>query len=153
MRYLPARRKQQAFVEAVARHGLLPDDLDLGDLVESTTYSLQGGQHAAQRLLDRGVSGIVCGSDVMALGVIRAARMRGLRVPEDLSVIGCDDSRMMEFVDPPLTTVRQPAEALAQAASLEIAEQIAGSAPRAGEVLYRPELVVRGSTAKAAALR
>lgn len=149
MRYLPAQRKRQAFIDALTRRGMVPEGLDAADLVESTTYSVQGGQQAAERLLDRGVSGIVCGSDVMALGVIRAARTRGLRVPEDLSVVGSDDSQMMEFADPPLTTVRQPAEALAQAASQEIAEQIAGSAPRAGEVLYRPELVVRGSTAGA----
>jgi LacI family repressor for deo operon, udp, cdd, tsx, nupC, and nupG len=149
MRYLPAQRKRQAFVDAVTRRGLVPDDLDAADLVESTTYNVQGGQQAAARLLDRGVTGIVCGSDVMALGVVRAARARGLRVPEDLSVVGSDDSQMMEFADPPLTTVRQPAEALAQAASLEIAEQIAGSRPHAGEVLHRPELVVRGSTAAA----
>ena len=107
------------------------------------------GPATAGPLLDRGVTGIVCGSDVMALGVIRAARSRGLRVPEDLSVVGSDDSQMMEFTDPPLTTVRQPAEALAQAASEEIAEQMAGARPHAGEVLYRPELVVRGSTARA----
>jgi LacI family repressor for deo operon, udp, cdd, tsx, nupC, and nupG len=149
MRYLPAQRKRQAFIDAVTRRGMVPDGLDAGDLVESTTYNVQGGQQAAERLLDRGVTGIVCGSDVMALGVVRAARARGLRVPEDLSVVGSDDSQMMEFADPPLTTVRQPAEALAQAASQEIAEQIAGSRPRAGEVLHRPELVVRGSTAAA----
>ncbi len=98
-------------------------------------------------LLALGVTAIVCGSDVMALGVIRTARRRGLRIPEDLSVVGSDDSQMMEFADPPLTTVRQPAEGLAQAASQEIAEGISGSGPHAGEVLYRPELVVRGSTA------
>jgi LacI family repressor for deo operon, udp, cdd, tsx, nupC, and nupG len=149
MRYTPAQRKRQAFIEAVTRRGLVPEDVDVTDLVQSTTYSVQGGQLAAERLLDRGVTGIVCGSDVMALGVVRGARGRGLRVPEDVSVVGSDDSQMMEFCDPPLTTVRQPAEALAQAASQEIAEQIAGTTPRAGEVLYRPELVVRGSTAGA----
>jgi LacI family transcriptional regulator, repressor for deo operon, udp, cdd, tsx, nupC, and nupG len=149
MRYLPSQRKRQAFIDAVERHGMLPADIDAADLVEATTYSVQGGQQAAERLLDRGVTCIVCGSDVMALGVIRAARQRGLRVPEDLSVVGSDDSQMMEFADPPLTTVRQPAEALAQAASEEIAEQMAGARPHAGEVLYRPELVVRGSTSRA----
>ncbi|HSU02570.1 MAG TPA: LacI family DNA-binding transcriptional regulator [Nocardioides sp.] len=149
MRYLPSQRKRRAFLDALTRHGLLPDDLDAAHLVESTTYSVEGGQQAAERLLDRGVTGIVCGSDVMALGVIRSARRRGLRVPEDLSVVGSDDSQMMEFADPPLTTVRQPAEALAQAASRQIAEQIAGAPPHAGEVLYLPELVVRGSTASA----
>lgn len=151
LRYVPALRKKQAFLETVARRGLVPDDLDAAQLVESTTYSVQGGQSAAERLLDLGVTGIVCGSDVMALGVVRAVRGRGLRVPEDVSVVGSDDSQMMEFCDPPLTTVRQPAEALAQAASQEIAEQIAGGRPRGGEVLYRPELVVRGSTASAPA--
>lgn len=153
LRYLPAQRKQEAFIAAVTRHGLVPDDLEATDLVESTTYSVQGGQQAAERLLDRGVTGIVCGSDVMAMGVIRSARRRGLRIPEDLSVVGSDDSQMTEFSDPPLTTVRQPAEALAQAASQEIAEQIAGTPPHAGEVLYRPELVVRGSTARAPGAR
>jgi DNA-binding LacI/PurR family transcriptional regulator len=153
MRYTPAQRKRRAFIEAVTRRGLVPEDLDVGDLVESTTYNVAGGQLAGERLLERGVTGIVCGSDVMALGVIRSARSRGLRVPEDVSVVGSDDSQMMDFCDPPLTTVRQPAEALAQAASQEIAEQIAGSPPHTGEVLYRPELVVRGSTASAPASR
>jgi LacI family transcriptional regulator, repressor for deo operon, udp, cdd, tsx, nupC, and nupG len=149
LRYVPARRKRRAFLETLVEHDLVPDDVDAEDLVVSTAYTAQGGERAADDLIDRGVTGIVCGSDVMALGVVRAARRRGLRVPEDLSVIGSDDSQMMEFTDPPLTTVRQPAEALAQAASLEIAEQIAGSTPHAGEVLHRPELVVRGSTARA----
>jgi DNA-binding LacI/PurR family transcriptional regulator len=153
MRYTPAQRKRRAFIEAVTRRGLVPEDLDVGDLVESTTYNVAGGQLAGERLLDRGVTGIVCGSDVMALGAVRSARRRGLRVPEDVSVVGSDDSQMMDFCDPPLTTVRQPAEALAQAASQEIAEQIAGSPPHTGEVLYRPELVVRGSTASAPASR
>ena len=149
MRYLPAQRKRQAFIEAVTRHGMVCADLAAEDLVESTTYTIQGGQQAAERLLDLGVTGIVCGSDVMAMGVIHSIRRRGLRVPEDVSVVGSDDSQMMEFSDPPLTTVRQPAEALAQAASQEIAEQIAGAPPHAGEILYPPELVVRGSTARA----
>jgi len=152
-RYLPVQRKRQAFIETLTRRGLVPEDVQVADLIESTIYTVEGGQQAADRLLDRGVTGIVCGSDVMALGAIRSARRRGLRVPEDVSVVGSDDSQMMEFCDPPLTTVRQPAEALAQAASQEIAEQIAGSAPHAGEVLYRPELVVRGSTAAAPAAR
>lgn len=151
LRYVPSRRKRDAFVETVVRRGLVPDDLTTDDLVECTTYSVEGGRRAGEQLLDRGVTAVVCGSDVMALGVVQAVRGRGLRVPEDVSVVGSDDSQMMEFCDPPLTTVRQPAEALAQAASQEIAEQITGTRPHAGEVLYRPELVVRGSTASAPA--
>ena len=70
------------------------------ELVECTAYTVEGGVVAAQRLLDRGVTGILCGSDVMALGVVRAVRQAGLRVPEDVSVVGSDDSLLVEFTAP-----------------------------------------------------
>lgn len=148
-RYTPVRRRRAAFRALAQERGLVPDDLDVDDLVACTAYTVEGGAVAAGRLLDRGVTGILCGSDVMALGVLREARRRGLRVPEELSVVGSDDSPMMEFTAPALTTLRQPAAALAQAAIEEIAEQIGGAAPRTDEVLYAPELVVRASTASA----
>ncbi|MFD7012267.1 substrate-binding domain-containing protein, partial [Rhodococcus jostii] len=71
---------------------------------------------AATRLLGRGVTGIVCGSDPLALGAIRAARRRGLSVPADVSVVGFDDSAFMTVTEPPLSTVRQPIEAMGRAA-------------------------------------
>ena len=146
-RYTPVQRRAEAFRRGLTQRGLVPDDLSVDQLVECTAYTVEGGVVAAQRLLDRGVTGILCGSDVMALGVVRAARQAGLRVPEDVSVVGSDDSLLVEFTAPPLTTVRQPAAALAEAACRELVDQIAGRPPHAGEVLYQPELVVRGSTA------
>jgi DNA-binding LacI/PurR family transcriptional regulator len=110
---------------------------------------VEGGALACRRLLQRGVTGILCGSDVMALGVIRAARQAGLRVPQDLSVVGSDDSLLIEFTDPPLTTVRQPTAALAQAACRALLEQAGGASPVSEEIVFQPELVVRSSTAKA----
>ena len=89
--------------------------------IASTIFSVEGGQAAAARLYDSGHTALVCGSDVMALGAVRAARDRGLRVPEDVSVVGCYDSPLVEFTDPPLTTVRAPLQAMAQAARNEIA--------------------------------
>ena len=65
------------------------------------------------------------------------------------SVVGSDDSLLVEFTEPPLTTVRQPAAALAEAACRELVDQITGAPVHVGEVLYQPELVVRGSTARA----
>ena len=79
-------------------------------------FSLEGGHAAAARLIARGVTGIVCASDPLALGAIRAARRAGLSVPADLSVVGYDDSAFMSCTDPPLTTVRQPIEAIGRAA-------------------------------------
>jgi DNA-binding LacI/PurR family transcriptional regulator len=83
---------------------------------------------------------------MMALGAIRAARTRGLDVPRDVSVVGYDDSPLIAFTDPPLTTVRQSVQAMGMAAVRALVEEIAGEpAPRA-EFIFRPELVVRRST-------
>jgi DNA-binding LacI/PurR family transcriptional regulator len=70
-------------------------------------------------------------------------------VPEDISVVGYDDSPLMAFTDPPLTTVRQSVEEMSAAAVRALLDEIGGEpAPRA-EFIFRPELVVRGSTAAA----
>ena len=99
---------------------------------------MAGGAQAGAALLDRGVTGIVCGSDVMALGVLRAARQRGLTVPRDLSVIGSDDSPLIEFTDPPLTTVRQPSMEMAAAACRALLDLIGGGTPADGGDAARP---------------
>ncbi len=111
-------------------------------------FSLEGGQAAAMRLLDRGVTGIICASDPLALGAVRAARRRGLSVPADVSVVGYDDSAFMNCTEPPLTTVRQPIEAMGRAAVELLALQIGGRTVPSDELLFEPELVVRGSTAQ-----
>ena len=70
-------------------------------------------------------------------------------VPEDFSVVGYDDSPLIAFTDPPLTTVRQSVQAMAEAAVHALLDEINGEpAPRA-EYVFRPELVVRGSTGAA----
>ncbi len=85
----------------------------------------------------------------MALGAVRQVRARGLAVPGDVSVIGYDDSLLIGFTDPPLTTVRQSVQAMGAAAVRALLDEIAGMpAPRA-EYVFRPELVVRSSTGAA----
>jgi DNA-binding LacI/PurR family transcriptional regulator len=107
---------------------------------------MEGGQSAATRLVRHGVTGIICASDVLALGAMKAARRLGLSVPADISVVGFDDSAFMNCTDPPLTTVRQPIDAMGQAAVALFASQVAGNVVPADEMLFEPELVVRGST-------
>jgi LacI family transcriptional regulator, repressor for deo operon, udp, cdd, tsx, nupC, and nupG len=82
----------------------------------------------------------------MALGAIRAVRQRGLDVPRDVSVVGFDDSALVAFTDPPLTTLRQPVHAMSVAAVRALVDEIRGQALPHSEYLFRPELVVRGST-------
>ncbi|MFE1381816.1 LacI family DNA-binding transcriptional regulator [Streptomyces sp. NPDC058740] len=141
--HVPSRRKLAAARAAAAAAGTEWTD----EFVERSIFSLEGGQAATTRLLQRGVTGIVCGSDPLALGAIRAARRRGLAVPGDVSVVGFDDSAFMTCTEPPLTTVRQPIEAMGRAAVDLLCAQIQGSGAHPGELLFEPELVVRGSTA------
>lgn len=72
----------------------------------------------------------------------------GLDVPADLSVVGFDDSQLVAFTDPPLTTVRQPVHAMATAAVGALLEEIAHQTVQRTEFVFQPELVVRGSTAQ-----
>ncbi|MFD5101794.1 LacI family DNA-binding transcriptional regulator [Streptomyces albidochromogenes] len=140
--HVPSRRKLAA--ARTAAGGKLPDAH-----VARAMFSLEGGQAATARLLDQGVTGIICASDPLALGAVRAARRRGLGVPSDVSVVGFDDSAFMNCTEPPLTTVRQPIEAMGRAVVELLCAQIQGGEVPPGELLFEPELVVRGSTAQA----
>ncbi|HEX4035651.1 MAG TPA: LacI family DNA-binding transcriptional regulator [Solirubrobacteraceae bacterium] len=140
--HVPSARKLAAF-ERIA------DVAMPSELVERSRFSLEAGQAAAMRLIERGVTGVICASDPLALGAIRAARRARLSVPDDLSVVGYDDSALMSCTDPPLTTVRQPIEAIGRAAVDMLAGQIEGSAVSTDELFFEPELVARGSTASA----
>lgn len=116
------------------------------ELVTHSQFSLQSGQASAATLIRRGATALICASDPLALGAIRAVRRSGRRVPDDVSVIGYDDSAFMSSVEPPLTTVRQPIEAMGRAAVAALLAQIRGQEPAADELLFEPELVVRRST-------
>jgi DNA-binding LacI/PurR family transcriptional regulator len=89
----------------------------------------------------------------MALGAIRAARRAGLNVPRDVSIVGFDDSALMTCTDPPLTTVRQPIDPMCRTVIELLISQISGASFSHDELLFEPELVVRGSTAPPASSR
>jgi DNA-binding LacI/PurR family transcriptional regulator len=143
--HMPSRRKLTAFHRATDRAGVANGQ----EYIERTMFSIEGGQAAAARLIDRGVTGIVCASDLIALGAIRAARRAGLDVPGQVSVVGYDDSPLMSCTDPPLSTIRQSIEAMGRAAVAMLVGQIEGAAVAHDELLFEPELVVRGSTGAA----
>src|SRR5436190_2029623 len=137
--HVPSRRKLTAYESLSPNAGL----------VERTRFSIEGGHAAASRLLAAGVTGVICASDPLALGAIRAVRRAGMSVPADVSVVGYDDSAFMSCTDPPLTTVRQPIDAVGRAAVELLTDQIEGAQVAAEELFFEPEIVARGSTAAA----
>jgi len=112
-------------------------------------FTHQGGHHAALALLrlEERPSAIFAFNDMLAIGVLRAARQLGLRVPEDLSVVGFDDTFEASLMEPPLTTVRQPLEEMGRMAVSQLARLLQNRRIEALHVQLETSLVVRGSTA------
>ena len=95
--HVPTQRKLAAARQMAQRRGISLSE----DQIAHAIFSLEGGQAATSDLLGEGVTGIICASDPLALGAIRAARRAGLSVPGDLSVVGYDDSIFMSCIEPP----------------------------------------------------
>jgi LacI family repressor for deo operon, udp, cdd, tsx, nupC, and nupG len=111
-------------------------------LVAAGDFSVISGSRAMARLLAQNPTAVFCGNDDMALGAMAAAREAGLSIPRDLSIVGFDDLDYAAFIDPPLTTIRQPRRRFGQLAAATVIAVEGGGASRMLEF----ELVVRRST-------
>ncbi|WP_330294752.1 LacI family DNA-binding transcriptional regulator [Streptomyces sp. NBC_00503] len=141
----PADRRVRGFVESMAKRGIE----DPERWVVRQSYTVEGGQAAVGPLLALGATAIVAASDYMALGAIRGVRRHGRSVPGDVSVVGYDGSAITEFTDPPLTTVRQPADRLALEVGRSVLALVSNRDVPTGELLFDPELVIRATTGPA----
>lgn len=148
-RYISSQRKVEGFRQGMAAGHAAGSEPQRGSdewPVVHSVYSIEGGQAVVDSLLDHGVTAIVCGSDLMALGAVRGIRARGLDVPADISVVGHDDSPLMAFTDPPLTTLRQNVPAMSRQAVTALMEEMHGMPSPRHELVFRTEVVVREST-------
>ena len=141
-RYVVVRRKRDGYLDALGAAGLSA----IADLVVDTVFSVEGGRASMVQLLEHGATAVVAASDLMALGTVLGAREHGLAVPGEWSAVGFDDTTLMAYTDPPLTTIRQPVVAMCDHAARLLLDQLGGTPAIHREYLFRPELVVRGST-------
>jgi DNA-binding LacI/PurR family transcriptional regulator len=112
-----------------------------------TPISIEDARINAGPLLDQEPTAVFCDDDVIAAGLYLAARERGLRVPDQLSIIGFDDMDFARVLEPPLTTVALDAELLGST-SFELLEMRIKGRPTRRQVVLPAELLVRGSTAR-----
>jgi LacI family transcriptional regulator len=132
---------------ALGGAGILPD----GKLVVEGDFLIDGGRAAAAALLalPEPPTAIFAFNDNMAVGALEAARARGLRVPQDLSVVGFDDSERAAIVTPTLTSVRQPLEEMGRVAVSLLTRLLEGQRVEALRLELATKLIVRESTAPA----
>ncbi|MFF2623676.1 LacI family DNA-binding transcriptional regulator [Oerskovia jenensis] len=135
-----AEERLAGFRDEVSRHGRAYVPAEPGE------FTLEGGEAAMERLLDTvpGLDGVFAANDYMAQGAVHAITARGLRVPEDVAVVGFDDSSIAPLCRPALTSVRQPVEEMAAEMARLLVDQISGER-QVRSVVFDPTLVVRDS--------
>jgi len=133
--------RYEGYLAALRNKGLEKDDA----LIAEGDFSYEGGFQAMQTLLPHEPTAVFVASDTMALGAIKAIKGAGLRIPEDISIVGFDDLEAASFSDPPLTTVRQPIYLLGSTAAQLLIDLIEGKSRPPQRIVFPTELVIRRS--------
>lgn len=139
----PARLRQEGFLVAMARAGLpVPEGYQItGD------FEFSGGYEAMQALLAQKErpQAVFIGNDAMAVGAYKALYQAGLRIPDDIAVVGYDDIELAQYMTPPLTTIHQPKDELGELAIDVLIHRIAQPALQQQRLQLTPVLMERGS--------
>jgi LacI family transcriptional regulator len=121
------------------------------DLIVEGNHRMDGGTQAMREFghSNNQPTAVLCSNDMTAIGVMREAYDQGIKIPDDLSVIGFDDIRMAEFTIPPLTTVQMSQKELAEVAFHSLLSEVArgSSSPEQSEHVLTTNLVIRCTTA------
>ena len=143
---LATRDKARGREEALAPHGLDP-----GSDVAYDAFSVEGGRRALHRIIEGssgdGPTAVICSNDLMAIGAMQEAAALGLRVPDDLSIVGFDGIDAATWTQPPLTTIEQPIDEIAGTAIEAMQALVDGPGQTLPSYVFRPTLRVGGTTA------
>jgi LacI family transcriptional regulator len=145
--YTSAQQRRSGYLAALGEAGIGPDPA----LIREGAYTPASGFEAMELLLETSPlpEGVFVASDVVAMGALLAIKKAGLRVPQDIAVVGFDDIPLAEYFDPPLTTVHLPAYGLGWASSERLIRIIRGEGLDTNEILVESELIIRASSVKA----
>jgi LacI family transcriptional regulator len=140
-------RRYLGFQEAMRTAGLPAPD---GNIAFSEWFTEDEGARICAELLDRDgdLTALVAANDLLAIGCYDTLEARGIRCPQDISVVGFNDMPFVDHLRPPLTTVRVPQREIGTVAADLLLERLANDSESPREILLEPTLVVRGSTAR-----
>lgn len=139
----PARLRLEGYREAMSRAGLT---IRQGDEIESD-FEFGGGFEAMQTLLTMNArpQGVFIGNDAMAVGAYQALYQAGLKIPQDMAIVGYDDIELARYMTPPLTTIHQPKDELGELAIDVLIHRIADPSLQQQRLQLTPVLMERGS--------
>jgi LacI family transcriptional regulator len=147
--HISSQKRHEVFIESLAGHGLqLPDEM-----VAEGAFTYESGVKAAKQLLsrERRPTAIFAANDEMAFGVMNVANEMGLKIPDDLSLIGFDGTSFSTFVIPSLSTIIRQTNEMARLGTQKLLTLINDGSDAAGEfeTMVSPRFVPRGSTGPA----
>jgi DNA-binding LacI/PurR family transcriptional regulator len=152
LRLKSAMARKEAFLSSMQEIGLRVDP----ELILEGDHTMEGGMEVCAQMLARKQrpTAVLCSNDMTAIGVMRKSHEAGIKLPQDLSVVGFDDIRLAQFVIPPLTTVQMSQSELARLAFNALLAEVERHtpSPNGTEYVVKTNLVLRGSTGLAPSL-
>ena len=129
------------------KNAILANDLEIdNEIIYLESYSIETGYKGTMKILEKkDIDGICCGNDLIAIGAIKALKEREINVPRDVKVIGFDDIQISQYMDPPLTTIKQPIYEMGEEAVKMLIGIINGKGQGSTKIL-RTRLIERGSS-------
>ncbi|RTE10782.1 LacI family DNA-binding transcriptional regulator [Paenibacillus whitsoniae] len=141
-----SRERVKGFLHTLGEAGITLSDTS----VRNCSYTVENGKREALSLLEQPAAvrptALFCCNDMLAIGALQAAKQLKLRVPEDVSVIGFDNTILASVTDPPLTTIAQPIEPMGKQVVDLLLMELKKRSQDKQRVVMRPELIVRQST-------
>jgi DNA-binding LacI/PurR family transcriptional regulator len=138
-----AKERLQGYKDAISEARLPVDPA----LIKMGNFHIEGGYAAVQVLLklSKRITAVSASNNLMAVGALRGIAARGLRVPEDIAVVGFDDIALAKYTEPPLTTVVQPIREIGKLATELVMARVNGERTEPQRHRLKTSLVVRGS--------
>lgn len=140
----PSALRYKGYSKALEDRNILTKD----EYILEGEYTITWGYEGIYQALNKGIAfdGVFCGNDLIAIGAIKALKEKGLRIPEDVGVVGFDDIYMAKMVDPDLTTIKQPNYEMGYKAAGLLIDTIINKKIEHNKIILKTELIIRGTT-------